>query len=205
MNAKVDQIAKNLEAAKTAYHQGLDSLKNNGRSVFAPDEEARRRNELTATYQAAQRVAQDELQSAIAEAEQDIAASGASDPLAQLLPTELDKAARLREFLREDWQRLPPETLAQRAQDAFQRRDKAEVALHYRYAQAALEGRFERDYSARQTLQGVLASLEGVLIDVRKRDDARQTIDAAGRLQISMATAGYLERTYGSGAVSQVA
>ncbi len=49
MNAKVDQIAKDLEAAKATHDAGLDSLKNNGRAVYAPDEEARRRAELAAT------------------------------------------------------------------------------------------------------------------------------------------------------------
>ncbi len=141
MSAKVDTIAKTLEAAKATHEAGLDSLKNNGRAVFAPDEEQRRRQELTATYQVAQRGAQDALQAAIVEAEKEIAASGSSDPLAQLLPTELERAARLREFVKEDWETLAPETLAQRAQDALRRDAKAEVALHYRYAQAALARR----------------------------------------------------------------
>ncbi len=205
MSAQVDKIRSDVEAAKTAYSQGLDSLKNNGRAVYAPDEEQRRRNELQSTYQTAQRDSERALQDVLSAAEQDIAASGASDPLAQLLPAELDKAARLREFLKEDWASLPPETLAQRAQDALRRGDKAEMVLHYRYAQAALEGRFQRDYSAGQTLKGVLADLEGVLIDVRKRDQARETIDAAQRLQVSMATADYLNRTYGNQRPARVA
>ncbi len=206
MSAKVDTIAKSLEAAKATHDSGIDSLKTpDGRAVYAPDEEQRRRQELTATYQVAQRGAQDALQAAIVEAEKEIAASGASDPLAQLLPTELERAARLREFVKEDWETLAPETLAQRAQDALRRDAKAEVALHYRYAQAALEGRFERDYSAGQTLQGVIAALEGVLIDVRKRDEARETIAAAQKLQLSMATSAYLQKTYGSQRPTRVA
>jgi hypothetical protein len=92
MSAQVDKIRSDLETAKATHSAGLDSLKNNGRAVYSPEEEARRRNELTATYQAAQRVAQENLQSAIAGAEQAIVEAGVRDPLAQLASGDLEKA-----------------------------------------------------------------------------------------------------------------
>ncbi len=204
MNAKVDQIAKTLEAAKAMYDSGIDSLKNNGRSVFAPDEEQRRRQELTATYQAAQRVAQDALQAAIAGAEQAIVEAGVADPLARLVSGDLEKAGQLRAFISEDYERLPIETLAEMAREALEGGDRATIAVHLRYGRQAISVRFNRPGEASELRQAV-TELEDTFTDRAKRDAAQATIDAAQKFQLSMATANYLEKTYGNTRPARVA
>jgi hypothetical protein len=197
MNARIDKIAKTLEAAKATYQQGLDSLKNNGRAVYAPDEEARRRQELQSTYQAAQRVAQDELQSAIAEAEQAIVDAGVADPLSRLASGDLEKASHLRGFVADDYQSLTAAVLVERAREALQGGDKATIAVHLRYGRQALETRFSNPGEGYELKQAV-TELEEVFTDRAKRDAAQATLDAGQGLQVSMATANYLERTYGA-------
>ena len=205
MSAQVEKIHRDFEAAQTAYSQGLASLKTpDGRSVFAPDEEQRRRQELTATYQLAQRVAQDELQTAIAEAEQAIVEASVSDPLTRLLPTELERASHLRGFVADDYQSLTAAVLVERAREALQGGDKSTIAVHLRYGRQALETRFSNPGEGYE-LRQALTSLEDVFVDKAKRDAAQSTLDAAQGLQVSMATANYLEKTYGNTRPARVA
>ncbi len=204
MNAKVDQIAKDLEAAKTAYHQGLDSLKNNGRSVFAPDEEQRRRNELTATYQTAQRDSERALQDVLSGAEAELATFANIDPLTRLSSSELERANQLRPFISEDAERLPLTALLKQCQEAAGGGDKARAALLLRSGRHTLAS---RDLSPGEgyELKQVLTSLEDVFVDKAKRDVAQAIVDAAQGLQLSMATANYLEKTYANTRPSRVA
>ncbi len=198
MSAQVDKIRSDVEAAKTAYSQGLDSLKTpDGRAVYSPEEEQRRRAELAATYQTAGRAAQDALQAAIAGAEKAIVEAGVADPLARLASGDLEKAGQLRAFVSEDYERLPIGTLVERAREALQGGDKATIAVHLRYGRQALETRFSNPGEGYELRQAV-TELEDTFTDRAKRDAAQATIDAAQGLQVSMATANYLERTYGS-------
>ncbi len=204
MTAKVDQIAKDLEAAKATHSAGLDSLKNNGRAVFAPDEEQRRRNELAATYRATQRDSERALQDVLSGAEAELATFANLDPLARLSSSELERANQLRPFISEDAERLPLTALLKQCQEAAGGGDKARAALLLRSGRHTLAS---RDLSPGEgyELRQALTSLEDVFLDRAKRDAAQDTLAAAQHLQVSLVTASYLEKTYNSGAASRVA
>jgi hypothetical protein len=197
----VDRLKAQYEAAAATRDEALDGLKRDGQPRFMPQEEQERRAKIDGQYRQAIDAVKAELATTITAAESEIVASGASDPLSRLSNDDLARAANRREFLREDWEVLPPETLAQRVRDALARGDKAESALHHRYLQAALGDRFKMDMHAGPLLKPLLSSLESVLVDVAARDRAQQTIRDAESLQVQMVGHGFLERTYGRGAV----
>lgn len=202
MTAKIDAIARDVENAQVEFDTGLASLRTtDGRAVFAPEEEARRRAEIQTTYRQAQSAAQKAVQVVIADAEKEIAASGVADPLTRLLPTELERAAALRGFLADDYERLPVSTLVQRAREALEGDDKALRALHLRYGRQIATERPTESYELRE----VLDALENTVTNVAQRDAAQKTIDAANQFTVSMATSSYIEKTYGSMRPSRVA
>ncbi len=82
--------------------------------------------------------------------------------------------------------------------------DDNDPVRFWRYVVAALEMRFSRPGEGRE-LKDALARLEDTFTNVAQRDAAQDTLAAAQRLQISMATSNYIESTYGSGAASRVA
>jgi hypothetical protein len=204
MNAKVDQIAKTLEDAKATYDAGIASLKNNGRSVYSPEEESRRRQELQSTFQTVQRDSERALQDVLSGAEAELATFANIDPLTRLSSSELERANQLRPFISEDAERLPLTALLKQCQEAAGGGDKARAALLLRSVRHTLASR-ELSPGEGYELRQALTSLEDVFVDARKRDEARQTIEAAGRLQISMATSAYLEKTYGAQRPARVA
>lgn len=197
MTAQVDKIRTDFEAAKTAYHQGLDSLKTaDGRAVYAPDEAARRSAELRGTYLSAQRDAERAVQDLTNGARDEIAALGVTDPLTRLSSSDVEKAGQLRPFISEDYEKLPVGTLVERAREALQSGDRARRALALRYGRQALATRFSGPGQGYE-LKGVLAELEETFIDKAKRDALQQTIDAASPLFTSLATQKYLDQAYG--------
>lgn len=197
MSFRVSRIATELETARETYDAGLAALKRpDGRAVYSTEEEQQRRQEITATYRAAEQQARDRVTEIVTQAEQQLAATSVADPLTRLEGSELDRASKLRGFISDDYATLPGELLVARAREALQSGDKALCAVHLRAGRQLVAERPNEGYE----LRSVLSQLEDVIIDVQARDAAQATIDAAQRLQVRMAGAGYLQRVYGSGA-----
>lgn len=191
---RVESINDERARITTEREKALAGLRRDGQPIYAPAEEQRRREEIEQKYQSALRTVKESIAQTIKEAEAELAASGATDPLARLTDDEMARAANRREFIREDWELLGLETLVHRIRRALESRDRAEMALHQRYGQTALNERFRMDQRGPSMLKPLLADLEGKLIDVKLRDRARETIDELRRMELSMATEGYLER-----------
>ncbi len=204
MSARIDKIAKDLEAAKATHDAGIASLKNNGRAVYSPEEEARRRQELQSTFQTVQRDSERALQDVLSGAEAELATFANIDPLTRLSSSELERANQLRPFISEDAERLPLTALLKQCQEAAGDGDKARAALLLRSVRHTLAS---RDLSPGEgyELKQVVTELEDTFTDRAKRDAAQATLDAAQGLQVSMATSSYLERVYGNTRPSRVA
>lgn len=203
-------IERALDRAKSERSAALAKLKNtDGSPIFAPREEARRRDEAEAKYRRARREANEQLAEIIKQAESNLAASGVGDPLLRLDDAELDQAARLREFISEDVERLPVPTLIERIKLATEADDRVRVALFIRAGRLALASRFspredstpvQRAQALSQAgpLRAALDQAEVLLVDAEARDEAQARLDMARALQNRDVASDYVQSVYGA-------
>ncbi len=138
----IEQIQADYDTARTQRDKALSELRKVGQPIFTPEAEEERRGEINGEYRSRISAVRERIQQATATAEQQIAASGATDPLAKLDAETLTRAAAMREFIQEDAEHLDAGLMAERIRQSVTDGDKAGIALWWRYGNRAMQARF---------------------------------------------------------------
>jgi hypothetical protein len=209
----VNQQRAALEAARQRYESEMAGLKATARDYTA-EAQARQQGEAYMRYARAIRDIATEATAARTEAEQELAAIAAraatADPLTTLLQSEQERAASRALFVREDFELLPLEQLAQRAEEVLQGSDRVEQVLTLGYGRRYLQERerargVERGEAGRVVVTGtektedkarLATAIDKLALKFASSQDAERRRSAAERLeavQALISEAGYVE------------
>ena len=194
--SQVTKIMESVDAAIADYRRGLAELKRNGRPIYTPEEEQRRRRELRARLESVFRDAEAKLRQAIAEAEQALGET-AVDPLLLLSATDLARASALKPFVEDDARRLPQEELARQARAAVERRDKAAAAVYLREIDRFIADARRRGKPFHHDLAAVAEALRGMFVDQKERERLQAQRDAVSSALSSLGFKRYMAESYG--------
>lgn len=201
---QIRELMESVDAAVEAYRRGLAELKRDGRPVFAPEEEQRRRRELRARLDGAFRDAEAKLRQSFQAAEQALGETPV-DPLLLLSATDLARASALKPFVEDDARRLPQEELARQARAVVERKDKSAAAAYLRELDRIIADARRRGQAYHPDLGTAADALRGLFVDQKKRADLEARRDAAGRALADLGAKHYMLRTYGPNAVRTAA
>ncbi|MBX6722657.1 MAG: hypothetical protein IRY92_05380 [Dactylosporangium sp.] len=194
--SQITKIMESVDAAIADYRRGLAELKRNGRPIYAPEEERRRRQELKARLDAAFSAAKATLEAALTATEQALGETP-TDPLLLLSAADLARAVSLREFIADDARRLPQEELARQARAAVERRDKAAAAVYLREIDRFIADARRRGKPFHHDLAAVAEALRGMFVDAKAQERLQAQRDAVSSALSSLGFKRYMAESYG--------
>ncbi len=125
----VEELRSRYETATRERQRAIAGLQSNGKPVYAPAEEHRRRVDAESAYRRTVASVREELEAIAADASAAGLAAGPKDPLTGLIAPSLERFSRVPAFVAEDAELLPAEEIEPRIRLATFYDDRVLAAL----------------------------------------------------------------------------